>query len=152
MLSAFVMVTPLSRVHDKAQEIALDHGLYVALAATYNLDVVALQLATSTLAHVSCKHHLDAHLLHHLGDVRLASATLGRVQSRGCDDTLLLDLVNRVVCAVAEMVVYVAVARRYCNLHNNVVYCIFYNRRGTVRQCRQPLAKLSQFVAITSWG
>ena len=79
MISAVVVVATLARVHDKAEEVALDYGLYITLAATYNLDVVALELILGAHAHIACEHHLNAHILHHRGYVGLTSATLGRV-------------------------------------------------------------------------
>ena len=81
MISAVVVVATLARVHNKAEEVALNHSLNIALAATDNLDVVALELILRTLAHITGKHNLDAHLLHHRGDVRLATATLRRVEA-----------------------------------------------------------------------
>ena len=62
---ALVVVATLARVHDETKKIAFNYGFDVALAATYYLDVVALELILGALAHVASKHHLDAHLLHH---------------------------------------------------------------------------------------
>ena len=78
LLFAFVVVAALARVEDEAAEVALDNGLDVALAATNDSDVVLLQNILGTLAHISCQHHLYAHLLEHGCNTRLTAAALGR--------------------------------------------------------------------------
>ena len=65
LLFALVVVAALARVEDEAAEVTLDNGLDVALAATYDTYVVALEFVASTLAHVAGKHKLDAHILHY---------------------------------------------------------------------------------------
>ena len=79
MVATVVVVASLARVHYKASEVAMDYSLDVALAATYDLDVVALEFVFRTLAHVAREHHLYAHGLHYRGNVRLAATALGRV-------------------------------------------------------------------------
>ena len=114
---ALVVVATLARVHNKAEEVALNHGIYITLAATDNLDVVALKFVLCALTHISCEHNLYAHLLHNSGYIRLTTATLWGVEARGRDNLLILDLEDSVVGTMTEVVVYMPIACRYCNLH-----------------------------------
>ena len=112
-----MVVAALARVHDEAEQVALDYRLNVTLTATYNLDIVALELVLCTLAHVACEHYFDAHLLHYRGDVGLTSAAFGRVEARGGNDVLIFDVEDGIVGAVAEVIVDVAITRRNSYLH-----------------------------------
>ena len=76
-----MMMACLARVHNKAEEVTLNHCLDIALTAADNLDVVTLEFVLCTLTHVACEHHLDAHSLHVCCDTRLATATLRRVKA-----------------------------------------------------------------------
>ena len=89
---AVVVVATLARVHNKAEEVALNHGIYITLAATDNLDVVALQFILCALTHISCEHNLYAHLLHNSGYIGLTATPLRRVEARGRDNLLILHL------------------------------------------------------------
>ena len=117
MAVTLVVAASLARVLYQAYEVCAHDHLDVAVATAYNLDIMALELTLSSVAHISCEHQLDAHSLHIGGDTRLTAASLGRFETRGGDNLAVLDLEYGVVCAVTEVVVDVSIACRNCYFH-----------------------------------
>ena len=85
----------------------------VSLATTDYPDAMVGKLIECSHTHIASKHHRDAHLLYDRSNVRLASATLRRLQSLGRYDVLLvINSINHVVVAMSEVIVYTTIACR----------------------------------------
>ena len=118
MISAVVVVALLARVEDKAEQVGLYEGFDIARAATNDSDIILLQHVFRTLAHIARKHNLYAHISQYGGNTRLASATLGRRQTLARNNLALLDGKNRIVVAMAKVVVNATIACRNSYFHN----------------------------------
>ena len=68
--------TAYARVKDESCNVATHHGLDITHATSYNFDTTTLKLTQSAIAHTTCEHHLDTHLLQVVGNARLATASL----------------------------------------------------------------------------
>ena len=119
MISAVVVVALFTRVEDKAEQIGLHKGFDTARAAANDSNIVFLQHILRALAHISCEHNLHAHILQYGGDTRLATAPLGRGQGFAGYNLAILDGENRIVVAMAEVVINTTVACGNSNLHNH---------------------------------
>jgi len=117
-----------ARIKDEACEVTSDYSLYITLAAANNLDVVTLEFAQCTIAHIAGEHNLDAHLLKVGGNARLTSATLRRCECLGTDNLLILNSIDGVMVAMTKVVVYMTIACRKCNLcAHNINFLVVQN-------------------------
>ena len=118
MISAVVVVALLTRVEYKTKQVGLYKGFDIARAATNDSDIILLQHVFRTLAHIAREHNLHTHISQYGGNTRLASATLGRRQTLARNNLALLDGKNRIVVAMAKVVVNATIACRNSYLHN----------------------------------
>ena len=67
-----------TRIENETSQITSHYCLDIAFASSHNFDATRLELVLCALAHITCKHHLNSHLLQITGYARLATTTLWR--------------------------------------------------------------------------
>lgn len=114
---AVVMIADLTIITDVAGQIGLDQFPDITAASAYDLDPLRFKHILGTLPHVSGKHHGHTHLPEYWSDSALASAALRR--GKLANSTYLsVDYIKyRIICTMAEMVIYTSIPCRYCYLH-----------------------------------
>lgn len=122
MISAVVVVAPLARIEDKAEQIGLHKGFDIARATANDNNIVSLQNVLGALAHISSQHNLYAHLLQHSGNARLTATTLWRGQGFAGHDLAILDSKDCIVVTMTEMIIDTTVACRHSYLHTLLLY------------------------------
>lgn len=59
-----MMTAHITRVNQRAIDVAAQHSFHISLASTHNTDAVRHKFVICALPHISSKHERDAHLLH----------------------------------------------------------------------------------------
>ena len=115
---AIVVVARLAIVLYVSCEVGCHKLFDVAAAAAYHFDPLGFQNILRSLAHISCQHHCHSHLAKDRSYSALASATFRRSHlAHSCN--LTVDYIkNRIIRAMAEMIIHASVSCWYCYLHN----------------------------------
>ena len=120
MAGAVVVVAGVARVEHKAQQVGLDEGVDIASAATDYPNTSRREFILRTLAHIARQHNLNTHLGQHRGYITLTTTALGRRQLLGSNNLFILNSINRIVVAVAKVVIHAPIACRYRNFHSQL--------------------------------
>lgn len=116
VIVALVREASLTRIlHATGQEVE-DQLINSTLTTAYHTNIILLQDALGSLTHISGQHDLHPLLGQYGSDARLASASFGRGKAIGSGHLRTQGRIDRVIGAMAEMVVHNTVAGWDSNL------------------------------------
>ena len=65
-----------ARIEDETSKVARNNSLDIAFTTSHNFDATRLELILCALAHITCEHHLNTHLLQVASYARLTATAL----------------------------------------------------------------------------
>ena len=113
---------PLARIENESCEVAFDYCLDVAAAKPHDRDDVGFEFVFGPFAHIARQHRRNAAALQVGSDARLATSPLRRGQLFACCNGFVFYRIDRVMVAMAEVVVDATVSCRNCNFHDSIKY------------------------------
>ena len=123
---AVMVIANLTIVTHITCKIGCYKSFHIPAAATYDLDSLGFKDILCPLSHIAGKHDLHTPLFQDGGYTALASASFRRCHFTHTGYLIVYYIENRIICAVAEMIVHASVSCWYCYLHivkNIVCYC-----------------------------
>ena len=117
---AGVSGAPLARIENESCEVAFDYCLDVAAATPHDRDAVGFECVFGPFADIARQHRRFAEALQVGSDARLATAPLRRGQLFACCNGFVFYRLDRVLVAIAEVVVDASVSCRNCNFHDSI--------------------------------